>query len=867
MNPILKTQVFLFILLLVLGCDNKRVPASQASIGEPGRDGIDQAMLHEFLMTRDPQLNRIPRERLAIVQQMLENDPLARTAQTAQTTAALTWQERGPTNIGGRTRAIIIDRRDASGNTVLAASVSGGIFKTTNFTAPQPNWAPVNDKMANLAVTAMVQDSVSPNIMYAGTGEGWFNIDAVKGAGIFKSTDGGTSWNLLPSTVNFEFVQDIVTDRFGNVYASLRNQNATGGRGVQRSTNGGTAWIQVLGLPLAGFATGRAADLEVAPNGDIYATLGVFSKTQILKSSFAVSGVATGSVGTWADITPAHNTITQRAELAVAPSNPLRLYVLLQDSAAKGAAAIYRSDNGGLIWQAVTTPTDILNGNNPQAWYNLIAAVNPSNPDDLVIGGLSIGRSTNGGGNWTALGGNTVHVDQHMLLYFGPSKLYVGNDGGVYYSDNINSAAPTFSNRNNGYNVTQYYSCDYHPVNPNFFLAAAQDNGTQRFSQPGINGGTTVSGGDGAYAHIDQTDGQIQISAAQNNNYFRSLDGGNTFIFQGSISNARGLFINPSDYEDDQNILYAGDEPGQYYVVSNWQTTPAGSVKTIDQIGIQRQVSAIKVDPFVANTIWIGTTTADDTTTFQVPLLLKVTSANTTPVVTVSTSLPVVAGSTVSSIDIDPANAAHILVTLSNYGVTSVLESTNGGTSFSSIEGNLPDMPVRWGIFAPATAQLDGPVNGNGGILLATELGVWTTSRINGLATNWISNSGNLPNVRTDMLKLRAANGLVAAATHGRGLFTTILSGGGPGGPTNPVNGNFVRYISASSGNLVIVTGTSTATKISVRVFDAKGSLVYNTTGAYATTSINLFPFSTGMYFVRVTGNSGETFTQKFMKQ
>src|SRR4028118_1421113 len=99
MNPILKTQVFLFILLLVLGCGNKRVPDSQASIGEPGKDGIDRAMLHEFLMTRDPKLNRIPRERLAIVQQMLENDPLARNAQTAQTTAALTWQERGPTNI------------------------------------------------------------------------------------------------------------------------------------------------------------------------------------------------------------------------------------------------------------------------------------------------------------------------------------------------------------------------------------------------------------------------------------------------------------------------------------------------------------------------------------------------------------------------------------------------------------------------------------------------------------------------------------------------------------------------------------------------------------------------------------------------
>ncbi len=859
--------ILLFISIQFFSC-NVKEPNEENNPGEQGRDGIDKAMLHEFLMTRDPVLNTIPRERLAMVQEMMQNNPLSRTTQTTQT-AALAWQERGPSAIGGRTRAIIIDRRDASGNTVLAASVSGGIFKTTRFTTATPNWVPVNDKLANLAVTAMVQDSLNPNIMYAGTGEGWFNIDAIKGAGIFKSTDGGNTWNLLPSTERiFEYVQDIVTDRFGNVYASLRNESATGARGVQRSINGGTTWTQVLGLPLAGFTTGRAADLEVATNGDIYATLGVFSPSQVFKSSFALNGLNTGGLASWIEITPARSYPTQRAELAVAPSDPQRLYLLMQNENSKSVTAIFRSFNGGASWDSLAAPTDVLNGNGPQTWYNLIIAVNPSNPDDLIIGGLHLGRSSNAGATWTNISSGSVHVDQHMALYFGPSRLYVGNDGGVYYSDNINATAPSLTNRNAGYNVTQYYAADLHPVNPNYFLAGAQDNGTQRFTLPRVNPGATVSGGDGAFAHIDQTDGQIQIAAAQYNNYFRSLDGGNSFVLQGAISNARGLFINPSDYEDTDNILYAGDEPGQYYVVSNWQTVPSGSLKTLPEIGIRRQVSAVKVDPFTPNTIWLGTTTAEDTVTGQVPVLLKVTSANSTPVVTVSTTLPVPARSSVSSIDVDAANAAHILVTLSNYGVTSVLESINGGVSFTSIEGNLPDMPVRWGVFAPASAQLDGPSNGNGGILLATELGVWTTSRVNGLATTWIPNAANLPNVRTDMVKWRSLDGLAVAATHGRGLYTTVLgasSGGGGGG--EPVSSNFIKYISASGGNLLVVTGTAQSTKMTLRIFDAKGSLVYQSANGYGTTNINLATLSTGVFIINIVGDKGEKFTGKFFRR
>jgi hypothetical protein len=793
-------------------------------------------------------------------------------------TTAFTWGERGPRNIGGRTRAMIIDKRDATGNTVFAASVSGGIFKTTNFLSDPPTWVPLDDKMLNLAVCALVQDDVNPNIMYAGTGEGWFNVDAVKGAGIFKSTNGGSTWNLLPSTSTYEYVQDMVIDRGGNVYASLRNLSSTA-RGVHRSSDGGATWTQVLGLPLPGFTTGRAADLEVATNGDLYATLGIFSRTMVMKSSFITNGANTGALTTWTEITPPHSNITQRGELAVSPSNPQRLYLLLQDSITQQVPTIYRSNDGGTAWTEHPAPGFLNNGESSQTWYNLIAAVDPANPDVAVIGGLHLGKTTDGASNWAQISnGSTipsptaVHVDQHMILYLGSSRLYVGNDGGIYFTPNADQAAPAFTAKNNGYNVTQFYACDYHPTNSNYFLAGAQDNNTQKFTTAGINTTISVSGGDGGFPHIDQSDGgTVQTSAASNNQFFRSLNSGTSFSFLGSVSsNSSGRFISPSDYDDAQNTLYASNNQSDYYVINNLGGTPTALTVNISTVmPANHQVSAVKVDPFATNTIWLGSSTweSDDATANVVPKIFKLSNANTSaPTVLVNSSLPVPSGAYISSIDIDPANANHILVTLSNYGVTSVLESTNGGTSFSSIEGNLPDMPVRWGIFMSPTAQLGTSITG--GIMLATELGVWTTSQISGAGTAWVPNNTGLPNVRTDMLKYRLSDGLVAAATHGRGLFTTLIPGGSfviTGVPNTAITKDFIKYIYAGANSLQVVTGSLNTRTISIQLFDMKGSLLYKKDNRYQNTSIYLPALSKGAYVITITGDKKETYTGQFI--
>jgi hypothetical protein len=858
--PYLISGIFV-LAVIALSCKNSNTSLKDDEKLE--MDGMEKAMHQEFLMTRDPALNIVPTERLLTALNFMNT---ARTTQTSN----LTWSERGPNNIGGRSRAILIDKNDATGNTVFAASVSGGLFKTTNFTSLSASWAAVNDFLPNLAITCLVQDNTNHNIMYAGTGEGWFNLDAVQGAGVFKSTDGGVTWNQLASTIQsgsvFQYVQDLAIDNNGNVYAAIRNGGTSDARGVRRSTDGGATWTQVLGLPLTdhAYTTGRGADLEVASNGDVYATLGIFTSTMVLKSSFAANGANTGALGTWQEITPAHSEVTFRGELAIAPSDPQRVYLMMQDSADDQVHTFYRSIDGGANWSSFTAPAALNNGANSQTWYDLISAVDPTNPNVVVVGGIELARSNDGGATWTSISSTAnVHVDQHALVFFNSSRLLIGNDGGIYYSSNMTNTTPTYAQKNNGFDATQFYGCDFHPTDANYFLAGAQDNNTQQFTTAGINSTSPVVGGDGGIPHIRQTDGQLQIAATTGNTYFRSLNGGAFTSLGSTINNNRGQFINPTDLDNSQNILYAGDDIGKYYCITGLNATAAATVKTVSQMG-DRGVTAIKLDPNAANTIWIAASNVDASTTALAPIVIKVTNANTTPAATLVKTIAVPAGAYISSIDVDASNSNNILITVSNFGVVSVWESTNGGTTFVNIEGNLPDMPVLWGLFAPPGAQLNGTTGG--GIILGTDLGVWTTSSVNGTSTQWIANNNGLANVPVYMVKYRPANTSLVAATHGRGLFTADLTGVVTGVSNNVITKDFIKYISADASQLLVVKGSLNVLKMQVKIFDAAGKLLYNKEHPYQDLSIPISTWSKGSYIIKVQGNKKENFVRQFVK-
>jgi hypothetical protein len=173
-------------------------------------------------------------------------------------------------------------------------------------------------------------------------------------------------------------------------------------------------------------------------------------------------------------------------------------------------------------------------------------------------------------------------------------------------------------------------------------------------------------------------------------------------------------------------------------------------------------------------------------------------------------------------------------------------------------------MPIRWGLFAPAGAQLSGTTGG--GIILGTELGVWTTSAVNGTSTQWIANNSGLPNVRTDMIKYRPANTSLVAATHGRGLYTTTLTGVVTGVSPGVVTKNFIKYISTDANQLLIVKGDLNTLRMQVMVYDASGKLLYQKEHPYQNINIPLSAWAKGSYILKIQGNNKENFVRQFVK-
>jgi len=755
--------------------------------GQPERDEPMEAMRHEFAKTHDPKLNIVPRERLTIALKYYEaQERIQATMKTTSGFSSITWTERGPNNIGGRTRAILFDANDATGKTVFAGGVGGGLWKCTDITAATPAWTVVNDQFSNLAVTAVAQHPTSPQTLYFGTGEGWGNGDAIRGNGIWKSTNGGATWTQLSSTNNvgdFAYIQKLLVTSNGNVYAACRGIGSNSG-GLQKSSNGGTSWTRVIG---SGSSDMNVADIEEASNGDLYATVGIFTTGKILKSTFATHTTNVGNSGNWTDITPTGT--WQRVELAVAPGNANQLYALCQGTG-YDVSGIYSSTNAGTNWTSRAIPDIYDQGSNSiftrgQAWYDLMCVVDPLVSTTVYIGGVDMLKSTNSGSTWTQitswslyndpfnlltpfpwLAAQNVHADIHTMV-FKPgtnTAALVACDGGVFYSGNLTTAVglPDWASKSTNYNVTQYYACAAHPTNPNFYLAGAQDNGSHKFTQANINAVTEVTGGDGAFCFIDKSNGNNQITSYVYNNFFVSTNGGTNFSYA-SGGNNTGRFINPSDLDGVNDVLYSAGGNDELII---WDDifSAFGPTRYDEFVNLNgEQISSIKVSPNNPNTVYVGTSNGR---------VYRVANPLTSATVTNLTATALVSGGYVSSIDVKKRATNtddSILVAISNYGVNSVYYTSNGTNSsptWVDIDDNntLQDIPVRWAVWSPASSKI---------VFLGTEVGILGTGTLNGNNTNWtILNNGIFPNVRVDMLQFNSSNQLVAA-THGRGLWTS----------------------------------------------------------------------------------------------
>ena len=745
----------------------------------PAAEKAWEAAELERLRTLDPALGYVPTERrrkaieqtLRMQQQMYNSDQILRgSLQKAR------WIERGPGNVGGRTRAILVDLNDPTRQTVFAGGITGGLYKTTKITSTKQEWVKINDYQDILTVSSIAQDVRNPKVMYVGTGDA-DGRDA-PGNGIYKTIDAGKTWRLLPSTTNGDFnivSSMVVTPDSGYVLA------ATFG-GIYKSKDNGETWYKVLGSGIKyGSTDDKFYKIERGSDGRFYAC----NTGRIFKSN------GFGEPGSWENISKTENNFPggwSRTEIAVAPSNPDIVYAV--GSVSNRGTAIYRTNDGGTTWQAGSKPNwrDGC-GTNPsdadftrgQAWYDLSLVVSPNDPTSVFVGGVDFFSSSNSAQTWnqmTVWTGNCgtiqyAHADQHVAIFEpnNPNVLYIGTDGGVFRIDNPSSSFQV-KEKTDGFITTQFYGCAIHPDSAvNQLIAGAQDNGTLIVSSAGVGNANGRSiGGDGFLCFIDQNQPNIQIGSIYYGDWKLSTNGGASF---GGGAKSNGGFFNPADYDDLNNILYAQTNGGELW---RWKVN-VNQGEIVDIAGTTvSNISNIYVDLNKKNRIYIGTSQGR---------VLRVDNASEGTILSDVALVGNFSGF-VSSIAVEKGDTNHLLVTLSSYGIPSVMESKDGGTTWTNIEGNLPDMPIRWGIFNPADGHQ---------IMLATEGGVWSTNQINGKETVWFPPfpGRGTPIVRTDMLQVRESDLTVVAATYGRGLWTTTSLGS----PKAVIDYNGVSYVTA----------------------------------------------------------------------
>lgn len=758
---------------------------------EEGYDGPAERDKLEFEKTKDPALGYVPYDRLGAA----IDYTVAQKRANANRTSALLWIERGPiydsvgpsngnTRAGngytsGRIRGVLIDlANDPTGNTVFCGGVAGGLWKCTNFVSGAvPNWQVVNDYFDNMAVSSICQDPTNPQIMYFATGEATSNADAVFGKGVWKSTNGGTTWSQLPSTTTFIRNYKILCDAAGNVYLAARTTTTPVAQpnGLMRSKDGGATWTNITPTGLTSNAT--CTDIEITSTGKLHASFGYLGTVVNHRYTSDPANVTT-TTG-WNTSTGIRNAGTPsavRMELAAVADT---LYAVTVNTA-YNVDSCYKSIDGGATWtkqNATAYPSGLGSG---QGWYNLTLAINPENTHEIMSGGLDAYRSTNDGQTMSRVtfwvtSAPYVHADHHFMQWFkigAENRIVIGCDGGMFQSrDN----GVTWQDRNRNLGIKQFYACSIHPAaGSNYLLAGAQDNGSHQLKNPGLSYSIEVTGGDGCFVHINQQDPQIQFTSYVYNQYRRSTNGGQTWSSV-NLSSSQGLFVNPFDYDDAQNIMYASNGANAFRRWPNANTATASTVLTVSQLG-GGSASAFKVSPYTTNRVFIGSSNGR---------LVRLDNANTVTAADIATFTTDIRGAAFSSGNISCVNTGtsddNLVAVFSNYGVSNVWVSTNGGTSWTAIDGNLPDMPVRWAEFIPGN---------NNAMILATEAGIYTTDNINGAATVWTPDPG-FPTVRTDMLKVRMSDNTIAAATHGRGLFTAQI-------PTTTAPE--VRFVTTTSG-------------------------------------------------------------------
>jgi photosystem II stability/assembly factor-like uncharacterized protein len=703
---------------------------------------------------------------------------------TAKAFNGLEFRSIGPALMSGRIADIAVHPGNFS--TWYVAVGSGGVWKTTN---SGTTWTPIFDDQPSYSIGCVVLDPTNPEIVWVGTGENVGGRHVGFGDGVYKSLDGGSSWKNV-GVANSQHISEIIVDPTDSNTVYVASQGPLwspgGERGVYKTTDGGTTWKQVLAI---GEWTG-VTDLLIDPRDPkvLYAAAWQHHRTvAAVIDGGPESGIHKTADGgaTWTRLEtglPEGN--MGKIGLAISPQNPDVVYAVIELDNRKGG--VWRSSNRGASWEK---RSDAVSGGTGPHYYQELEA-SPHVFDRIYIIDVRMQVSDDGGKTFRRLNEKAKHSDNHALVFRpdDPDWLLAGTDGGLYESFDLAESWRFVANLP----VTQFYKLAVDDSEPFYKVyGGTQDNNTQGgpTRTDNVNGIRNADWfitlfADGHQPAVEPGNPDIVYSEWQQGNLVRTdrTTGGIVYIQPQPEPGDP-----PERFNWDAPILISPHSPTRLYYASQrlWRSDDRGDswtpispdlTKNQDRILLPvmgRQwsstapwdlvamsnyntITSLAESPIEEGVLWAGT---DDGL-----LQLSVNGGQSWKAIPVGDLPGVPATAFVNDIKADLYDADTAYVCLDNHKFGDfkpyLVKTTDGGQTWVSITGDLPDHHLVWRLVQDHVKQEL--------LFAATEFGIFFT--VNG-GSQWIELSGGVPTIAFRDLAIQRRDNDLVGASFGRGFY------------------------------------------------------------------------------------------------
>jgi len=908
------TIAFSAVYLLIKEQSHKQVKVPGDAFEFGNREEQKARQLWQWKMLRDPETGEIPAgirgKEIAFAQTLPKDADIYKNEPGAEILSGQDFVLQGPYNVGGRTRALAIDISNE--NVVFAGSVSGGLYRSADAGS---TWTKVTTPTQYLGVTDIAQDTRPghTNTWYYSTGEG-YGTSASGGAafylgdGVFKSDDGGLTWNPLSATAsgnpqtfttNWQVIWNIAThpnDTADMVFASTYDA-------VYRSLDGGNTWTAVLSSSVSG-ADSYFAEVEITSRGEVYATLSSDGQRKGIWRS--PDGIAP-----FVNITPenffnGNDTIHwpgvyDRTVIGIDPNDEDIVY-FFSHTPGFGISSLdfqgdslwvslwkyeYLSGDGdttGGFWTDLSQnlPVDGSQFGNivVQGSYDMHVAVMPGNSNVVFVAGTNLYRSTDGfttSTNTRQAGGYGVgtslpfftsypnqHADQHNMAFLpsNPNVIYASTDGGVYKSMDCLAPDVAWTSLNHGYYTSQFYTIavDHGTQGSHVVTGGLQDWGSWWTNSADPQAEWTFpSTGDGSYCAVADGGGTYYFSRQQARMMKATLDN------NGAVTAFRRFdpigpekedygFINPFVLDPaDNNILYMSEGENLWRnndlssipLDGGWDTISTGWMKYNWHLS-DTTMSITALAATNTHRLYFGT---------DKKKIYKMNNAHTgdpNPVDITGSTMP--GAGYVSSIAVDPTDADKVMVVFSNYKVYSIYYSENGGTNWIKVAGNLEQTQSGSGNGPSIRVANIIPVADGTIYLVGASTGLYATDTLIADSTVWIQQGTNsIGNVVVTAIDSRTSDGFVAIATHGNGVYTTNYSTvaeivGIKNSQFSILNSQFSIYPNPAKDHTNVEFELAENSKVTLMLYDEMGRLLETIVSKEMSAGKHLIPINTSRF-------------------